>query len=234
MKNISMIVFDMAGTTIDEDNIVYKTLHKAIAESGVMLGLDEVLSIGAGKEKLNAIKDILAVYGNAAQQAQADEIFTRFLAYLEDAYNQNDIKPTENAEEVLKALRLQNIKVVLNTGYDKQTAVKLLNKIEWKIGEQFDLLVTASDVPNSRPAPDMIVYAMNHFGISDASTVVKVGDSAIDIEEGKNASCIFNIGVTTGAQTKEQIEKANPNFIFNDLRELLILIEETNKSSEFN
>lgn len=224
MKNISMIVFDMAGTTIDEDNLVYKTLHKAIAESGVVLSLDEVLSIGAGKEKLNAIKDILIVFGNAAQQAQADEIFTHFLAYLEDAYNQNDIKPTENAEEVLKALRLQNIKVVLNTGYDKQTALKLLNKIEWKLGEQFDLLVTASDVPNSRPAPDMIIYAMNHFGISDASTVVKVGDSVIDIEEGKNASCLFNIGVTTGAQTKEQLQKAAPTHILNNLKELLAIV----------
>jgi beta-phosphoglucomutase-like phosphatase (HAD superfamily) len=109
MKKISMIVFDMAGTTIDEDNIVYKTLHKAIAESGVVLSLDEVLSIGAGKEKLNAIKDILAVFGNAVQQAQADEIFTHFLADLEDVYNQNDIKPTENAEEVLKALHLNKI-----------------------------------------------------------------------------------------------------------------------------
>lgn len=224
MKKISMIVFDMAGTTIDEDNIVYKTLHKAIAEAGVILSLEEVLYVGAGKEKLNAIKDILIVFGNAAQQAQADEIFTHFLAYLEDAYNQNDIKPTENAEEVLKALRLQNIKVVLNTGYDKQTAVKLLNKIEWKLGEQFDLLVTASDVPNSRPAPDMIIYAMNHFGISDASTVVKVGDSAIDIEEGKNASCIFNIGVTTGAQTKEQLEKAQPTHILNNLKEILAIV----------
>lgn len=224
MKKISMIVFDMAGTTIDEDNIVYKTLHKAIAEAGVILSLEEVLYVGAGKEKLNAIKDILIVFGNAAQQAQADEIFTHFLAYLEDAYNKNDIKPTENAEEVLKALRLQNIKVVLNTGYDKQTAVKLLNKIEWKLGEQFDLLVTASDVPNSRPAPDMIIYAMNHFGISDASTVVKVGDSAIDIEEGKNASCIFNIGVTTGAQTKEQLEKAQPTHILNNLKEILAIV----------
>lgn len=224
MKNISMIVFDMAGTTIDEDNLVYKTLHKSIAETGVVLSLEEVLSIGAGKEKLNAIKDILAFFGNAAQQAQADEIFTHFLAYLEVAYNQNDVKPTENAEEVLRALRLQNIKVVLNTGYDKPTALKLLNKIEWKLGEQFDLLVTASDVPNSRPAPDMIVYAMNHFGISDASTVVKVGDSAIDIEEGKNASCIFNIGVTTGAQTKEQLEKAVPTHIINNLKELLAIV----------
>jgi phosphoglycolate phosphatase-like HAD superfamily hydrolase len=85
-------------------------------------------------------------------------------------------------------------------------------------------LVTASDVPNSRPAPDMIIYAMNHFGISDASTVVKVGDSVIDIEEGKNASCLFNIGVTTGAQTKEQLQKAAPTHILNNLKELLAIV----------
>jgi len=31
---IEMVVFDMAGTTVDEDNVVYKTLQKAINESG--------------------------------------------------------------------------------------------------------------------------------------------------------------------------------------------------------
>jgi hypothetical protein len=27
MKNIELLVLDMAGTTIDEDNVVYKTLR---------------------------------------------------------------------------------------------------------------------------------------------------------------------------------------------------------------
>ena len=57
---IRMVVFDMAGTTVDEQNVVYKTLHKAIVNYGIETSLETVLEFGAGKEKHQAIKDILS------------------------------------------------------------------------------------------------------------------------------------------------------------------------------
>jgi len=57
---IKMIVFDMAGTTVNENNVVYKTLRNAInTVGGYELTLTEVLAHGAGKEKLQAIKTVL-------------------------------------------------------------------------------------------------------------------------------------------------------------------------------
>jgi phosphoglycolate phosphatase-like HAD superfamily hydrolase len=54
--------------------------------------------------------------------------------------------------------------------------------------------------------------------------VIKVGDSKIDIEEGKNANCLFTIGVTTGAQTRQQLLEANPDYIMDDLNDLITLL----------
>ena len=214
----------MAGTTIDEDNIVYKTLQKSINEFGIEVNLDAVLAIGAGKEKLNAIQDIIKVYGNESDIEKADAIFKIFKESLSNAYEAFDIKAMKNAESVLVSLRNQNILVVLNTGYDKTTASFILNKIKWRQSYHYDLLVTASEVINSRPAPDMISYAMNLFKISDPKEVIKVGDSKIDIEEGKNANCLYNIGITTGAQTKIQLTESNPDYIIDDLNDLLTIL----------
>jgi len=222
---ISMIVFDMAGTTIDEDNIVYKTLQKSINEFGVDVELDAVLAVGAGKEKLNAIKDIIAVYGKPADMDKAEEIFKFFLESLSTAYETFDIKSMLNAEKVLLELRNKNVLVVLNTGYDKNTANFILEKINWRQFYHFDLLVTATDVKNSRPSPDMITYAMNLFSIDDAKRIVKVGDSKIDIEEGKNANCLYSIGVTTGAQTKSQLLEARPDYIIDNLEDLFGILK---------
>lgn len=220
-----MIVFDMAGTTIDEDNIVYKTLQKSINEFGVNVELDAVLAIGAGKEKLNAIKDIIMVYGEPSDMDKADEIFKFFLESLSNAYETFDIKSMMNAEKVLLELRNKNVLVVLNTGYDKNTAQFILDKINWRQFYHFDLLVTATDVKNSRPSPDMITYAMNLFSIDDAKRIVKVGDSKIDIEEGKNANCLYSIGVTTGAQTKAQLQEASPDYIIDNLEDLFGILK---------
>jgi len=51
-NKIKMVVFDMAGTTVNEDNMVYKTLRTAINEAGFDFTLDQVLEQGAGNEKL--------------------------------------------------------------------------------------------------------------------------------------------------------------------------------------
>lgn len=71
----------------------------------------------------------------------------------------------------------------------------------------------------------MILLAMQRFDIADARQVIKVGNSIIDIEEGRNAGCALNIGITTGAHTAGQLLSANPDYIIDDLLELLPLLD---------
>jgi len=221
---IEMVVFDMAGTTVDEDNLVYKTLQRAINERGLNLNLQEVLLIAAGHEKLQAIKNILKVHANNNDDVLADTIYQRFAIMLEEAYRTMEVLPQKNTLELFDALHKKNILVVLNTGYNAETAKLLVSKLGWKEGVDYDALITATDVASSRPAPDMIFLAMKRFNIESALEVIKVGDSIIDIEEGKNAGCAMSIGITTGAHTYEQLQSAQPDFIVDDLLELLPLI----------
>jgi phosphonatase-like hydrolase len=220
-----MIVFDMAGTTIDEDNIVYKTLHKSINEYDVDVDLTAVLEIGAGQEKLTAIKDIVSKYGTQEDLLKANDMYHYFINHLQTAYEEFDIKAMQNATSVLMNIRSKGILVVLNTGYDRATAQFILNKIKWTQLNEYDLLVTATDVEKNRPAPNMIHYAMKLFSIKDPKEVVKIGDSKIDIEEGQNAHCLYSIGITTGAQTKAQLMEANPDNIIDNLDELISFLK---------
>ena len=219
-----MVVFDMAGTTVDEGNVVYRTLHKAIEKVCPSVSFEDVLKLGAGKEKLQAIRETLSGSNISLNEATIQEIFKDFLGLLDIAYANLIVVPTNNTERVFNELRTKDIKVVLNTGYNTVTAISLLNKLNWVKGVQYDLLVTSSDVSNNRPMPDMILYAMDKLNITDASTVIKVGDSTIDIEEGRNAGCKYNIGVTTGAHTKAQLESANPDYIFDNIYDLVSVL----------
>jgi phosphonatase-like hydrolase len=222
---IKMVVFDMAGTTVDEDNVVYKTLQEAIVKHSISVTLDEVLSYGAGKEKLQAIMDILDQTNHTASPGIVKEIYNYFINQLAINYNTLEIKALPNVERVFKELIERNIKVVLNTGYNRETAESLIDKLGWKSSVDFDLLVTASDVKQNRPQPDMILFAMEELNINDPSSVIKIGDSAIDILEGKNAGCCLNIGITTGAQTREQLLEANPDFIIDNIYSIIEIID---------
>lgn len=219
INEMEMVVFDMAGTTINEQNIVYKTLHKAINHFGIEVSLESVLSLGAGKEKHQAIKDILKEL-NSSDAEKSYQIFEYFKEILDQEYLTASVLPIEGVEEVLENLKKEGVKIVLNTGYSSHVANTLLEKLNWKKNTHYDALITADDVALGRPFPDMIHKAMQLFSIEDATKVLKAGDSAIDIEEGKNAKCGLTIGVLSGAQTREQLEEAKPDYILDSLASL--------------
>jgi phosphonatase-like hydrolase len=224
-QEIELVVFDMAGTTVDEGNVVYKTVQKVINDEGYKVSLNDVLNYGAGKEKHQAIMDVLKGCTNSDDvEGTAQKAFSNFKKALEIAYSNLDVKTFEGTEALFRDLRKNKIKVVLNTGYDFITANSLLVKLGWSVGETIDALVTSDDVKNGRPGGDMILKAMEITGIIDAEKVLKVGDSAIDIEEGKSANCGMTAGVLTGAQTREQIQTANPTYILNSLTELRAIL----------
>ena len=221
---LKMIIFDMAGTTVDEGNVVYKTLHKSVNEAGYEVDLPQVLAVGAGKGKFQAIKDLLILTRQNGSCNQAKRIFQNFQVSLENAYQNLDVREQPGASWVFNTLQTQGIKVVLNTGYNRETAEQLVDKIGWKKGIDFDELITDSDVCKGRPHPCMIELAMKRFGITEAQYVAKIGDSTVDIEEGKNAGCGLTFGITTGAQTKDQLKDAQPDYIVNSLEEMMQIV----------
>lgn len=222
---VKMVVFDMAGTTIDEDNVVYKTLQQSIEQAGFRCSLDQVLAEGAGREKYQAIQNILQVFHQLKDDSICKSIYTDFVIRLSAAYQHLAVQPMPGALELMHQLRNQNCKVVLNTGYNITTAQTLLHKLGWKESIDYDALITASDVSNSRPAPDMIQLAYRKFQLTNGNETIKVGDSIIDIEEGRNAGCRLCIGITTGAHTREQLLSAHPDAIIDHLLQLIPLLQ---------
>lgn len=217
---IQVVVFDMAGTTVDEGNVVYKTLQQVVNNHGGAITLETVLEQGGGKEKRQAIQDLLtSVYSGAELAKRVDKAYADFKETLAVAYDGLKVIPCPGVVELFAFLRKRGMKIVLNTGYNEDTARSLVTKLAWTAGRDFDLLVTADMVKNSRPAPDMILLAMKQLGVNDPGAVAKIGDTAIDIEEGRTAECGLLVGVTTGAQTRDQIATAQPHYIIDHLSE---------------
>ncbi|MGB3079447.1 MAG: phosphonatase-like hydrolase [Saprospiraceae bacterium] len=228
---IEMVVFDMAGTVIDEQNVVYKTLHETLTEAGINTDFETVLALGAGKEKKIAIADLVSYIVGSQDPKLIQDLFDSFRKKLEAAYLNLHILPQPGAETVFEELKKRNILIILNTGYDRPTAESLLEKLEWRVGKEIDYLVTASDVYAGRPEPDMIEKAMEYYDIENEEHVIKVGDSIVDIEEGRNAGCRYVIGVTTGAHNHSQLMSAEPTHIIDHLSELLEIIDDHDNHS---
>jgi len=66
---------------------------------------------------------------------------------------------------------------------------------------------------------------MQLTGVTDASRVAKVGDTASDLQEGIAAGCGLVIGVTTGAFSESELQKEKHTHLIKYIPSILDILE---------
>lgn len=231
MNNIQLVVFDIAGTTVSDNGHVADAFIKAFRAADVELPVDEVKKV-MGFRKIDAIRLLLdkfspAVPSGAQRESLIVEIHDQFIRGMIDFYRQDpDLKPMPYAEAIFSALHKKGIKVALNTGFTRSITDAILQRLHWDNGAgHVDGVICSDEVPQGRPSPDMINRLMSKFGIVSSDHVLKVGDTEVDVEEGRNAGVRLVVSVTTGAYTRAQLQQYHPDHIIDSLEELMPIIE---------
>lgn len=234
MSTIQMVVFDMAGTTVRDRGNVATSFITAFQEYGIEVPVEEVKKV-MGFRKIDAICLLLekfttghpATAPRTAGDPLVTKIHNRFIQNMVSFYeNDPDLKPLPHAEQLFSHLQQQGIKVALNTGFTRAITDTILRRLQWDNGyEWIDRVICSDEVPEGRPHPDMINTLIADLGISSPANVLKVGDTEVDVKEGRNAGCGKVVSVTTGAYTRAQLENYGPDYIIDDLQELITIIE---------
>jgi len=92
--------------------------------------------------------------------------------------------------------------------------------MQWIEKGMVDLYVASDEVPQGRPYPYMIENLMKRAKVPDAAQVIKVGDTMVDIQEGRMSNCGLVAAVTTGAYSREELQEYEPDIIVDRLSEL--------------
>lgn len=208
-----MIVCDMAGTIINEHGLVYKTLFNTLKK----IGVKEDIKTWYGLEKRSVINTMVDKYGPYGDNRQLKKtIYLDFQNNLHDAYFGKKSKLSlmhPNIPNYFNDLREKNIIVTLNTGYNREFQKKIIDHFDME--SYIDDYISSEDVPFGRPEPFMIYKLMKQNNIEFSKDVIKVGDTKIDMLEGKSAECGMIVGVLSGADEKEELEKYSTHIIDN-------------------
>lgn len=204
MKNIELVVFDLAGTTVKADSQVAGAFVAALSEHGIEV-TPEQLSAVRGSSKRQAVMSFVPA-GRERERVGA-AVYLSFREHLARSYKVGGVEAIDGAEAVFRWLRERGVRVALNTGFDREITDLLLTTLKWKEG-MVDAVVCGDDVRQGRPAPYLIFRAMEATGASSPRRVVNVGDTALDLQAGDNACAGWNVGVLTGAHERQQLLRA--------------------------
>lgn len=192
---LQMIVFDVAGTTVDDTgDPVAAAVCRALAGAGVDCTPAQVDPV-MGIPKPDAIAHLLAASrGTRPDTSEVQRVHESFRSLMLEHYRTGDgVREIHGAGELFARMRDAGVRVTLDTGFDRPILDAILERLGWH--GAIDDSITSDEVRSGRPAPDMIRTLMARAGITHPASVAKVGDSASDVEEGLAAGCGLVIAI---------------------------------------
>jgi phosphoglycolate phosphatase len=250
-----VILFDWHATLVDTYDAVYHAIDDVLIKFPELGLLERMTPPGQSKTEEDAklveyVRDNLRLHPKikAEQRISRTDIFEVLFDQDEDAkhiahdefnkYYRNhfgEIHPFEDGiDSMLEALRSHGIKLGVLTNRNREFLEHEINVIHvegWS--HLFDTMVCGDDVQRRKPAPDLILKALENLGSSPGPDCWYVGDSTTDTVAAKEAgvTSIFYNGAQWDADWLNRIfpctnrHPHKPDAVVNHFSEFLQLVE---------
>jgi len=215
MIEIDLIIFDLDGTLLDSKKVIVNAVNYTLYELGLKKksGSQIIRQVGTGTseliKKISGLKDMAGV-------EKGVKLFTQYW----------------NNKLVGESRLFPNVKRVLEHFSDKRQfivsngSMMIIEKAleNFKIKKYFQKIISGDDEDCLKPSTCPIDKAINIRDIEQKERTIMVGDMEVDIKTGKKAG-IKTCGVTYGLGKTEDIKASKPDFLINDILQLMGIIK---------
>jgi phosphonatase-like hydrolase len=208
----TLAVFDLAGTTIEDDGTVAAVFKEVLAVENIRPTSEEISQV-RGAAKREAFRQL------SRDPVQAERLYEHFIEGIRQRYTNSPPREVPGTSKTFTWLRQQGVKLALNTGFERETVAMLLSALGWGAA-MIDAVVCGDEVVAGRPAPAMILEAMRRTGIVDPSGVMAVGDTVQDLQAGSAAGSGWVVGVTSGAHDRARLLQAPHTHLLQTVAEI--------------
>jgi phosphonoacetaldehyde hydrolase len=232
--HIRAVIFDWAGTTVDFGSMApVRTLERVFGEFCVPI-LEEEARRDMGIAKRDHIAAILEIprvrqaWEKMRQRevlpADVDVLYDRFIPLQLDCLKQYS-QVIAGVPELAAFLRHRGLKIGSTTGYTRAMLDLLIAEAE-KQGYLPDCSLSPEEVGAGRPHPYMIYAAAVQMQVYPMASLVKIGDTVSDIQEGLNAG-VWSVGVAgSGNSPREALQIAGAHYVIDSLAEFPAILQD--------
>jgi len=205
------VIFDWDGTLADTRQVVVASFQKALSEVHCKIS-DEFIERRIGIGSAETFREIMHSSKTSFNEA--------LIKGLVEKKVQNEIEMSDKVKlfagslELLEALH-GKVKLGLASMNDRAVISHLLKMI--RVERFFDPVVTAGEIVNSKPNPEIFLKCALKLRSKPDKCVV-VEDSIFGVEAAKTAK-MGCIAVLTGVYSQKELKKANPDLIVDSLKE---------------
>ncbi|MER7460830.1 HAD family hydrolase [Micromonospora sp. NPDC126480] len=209
--NASGVLFDVDGTLVDTTYLHTVSWWEALRQADRPVPMATIhRAIGMGSDKL--LDHLLGPERDrSADGTLRDAHDTLYGEYWER------LQPFHRAADLLRACADRGLRVVLATSAAEHEVAALRRALA--ADDVIDTVTSAADARESKPAPDILVAALEQSGL-DAARTVFVGDSVWDVVAAGKLG-IPCVGLTCGGTSRGELAGAGAVAIYDDPAALL-------------
>ena len=173
------VIFDMDGTLIDSVNADYLAWQKVFADYDKSLAFHEYMPL-LGMRSFSVVERFF----NPENEEEQTKILTKKSIYFREIIDDHGIELIPFADDFIKRLKEHNVPLALATS-SRQAKMKMVME---KVGlfSYFDAIVTAEDVTNGKPAPEIFLKAASMLDVMPGDCIV-FEDTVSGIRAAKSA-----------------------------------------------
>ena len=204
------MIFDIDGTLVDTNSTHVEAWRRAFNDLGFEVPTERIeVEIGKGGDLL-----VPAILGQAIEERQGDVLRKTQKQQFLNLARQKRFRIFPSVPELFRALRQRGIRTALATSSDKKHLQATSESAGIDLLHLGDILVTKGQVENSKPAPDLVIVALEELGLSPTECAM-VGDTVYDAQACNGAGVVF-LGLSSGGTPAERLMEAGACGVWRD------------------
>ena len=212
-------VFDLDGTVADTIETIAYYVNITLEKYGLKTFPVEDYKYFVGEGAPLLIERVLK-----AQDKFEEALHKEMLDSYLKSYNTKPLYLTslyDGMEKTLKTLKEKGMKLGVFSNKPQSSVDLVVDAFFEK--DFFDVVLGQQEGNPRKPDPTMLLKILDGFGVSP-NECVYVGDTATDMQTGKNADC-FTVGVLWGFRDKKELEENKADLIISSPKELEIILK---------
>jgi phosphoglycolate phosphatase len=223
MPSIKLVIFDIAGTIVEEGGEVLEAFGAALSKHCIPF-TDAELREWKGASKREVIRHFVGRQEVGHEGVDVECVYADFRELLEQHYRGNGVMAIRGVAKTFAWLRERGIHIATTSGFYREVAELILERAGWR--GTFAANISSSDVDMGRPAPFMIFRAMEAAGVTRVQEVINVGDTPLDLQAGTNAGVRGVVGVLTGLHKEDRLRREPHTDLVPSVADLPAMIQE--------
>jgi HAD superfamily hydrolase (TIGR01549 family) len=208
-------VLDVDGTLVDTNYHHAIAWYRAFRQHELTLPVWRIhRHIGMGGDQL-----VAALAGQRVEDRQGDSIRASETALYADLIG--EVQPLADARRLMELLDGRGHRLVLASSGKRDEVDHYLDLLDAR--DLIEAWTTSADVERTKPAPDLVVTAVDKVGGGEA---VMVGDSTFDCQAAARAG-VPTLAILTGGFSEQELREAGAASVFESLSELCEHLDET-------